>query len=79
MIAKGVAYPRVAFILFALAVPSVSQAQVPEPDRDDIEQIIGVKGTYAAEEGVYTIILPKESATVGDTGLPDPALHAGLE
>ena len=61
---KGAAYPRAALILFALALPSLSRAQVPEADRYEIDQIIGAKGTYVAEEGVYKILLPTESATV---------------
>jgi len=64
MIAKGAAYPGVALILFALALPSVSHTQVPEADRHEIDEIIGTKGTYITEEGVYKVVFPKESATV---------------
>jgi hypothetical protein len=64
MIAKRVAYPRVALILFALALPSVSHAQVPEADQHEIDKVVGTKGTYIAEEGVYKIVLPRESAMV---------------
>src|SRR5690242_681761 len=64
MIAKGVTYPSVAVVLFALTLPSVSHAQVPEAERHEIDQITGAKGTYIPEEGVYKIVLPRESATV---------------
>ena len=51
-------------MLFAISLPSAVQAQVPETDRHQIDQITGVKGTYISEEGVYKVVLPKAAATL---------------
>jgi len=64
MATKGAAYSSLVLTLFALCLPSPSQAQVPETDRHEIDELTSVKGTYIAEEGVYKLVLPNEAATV---------------
>ncbi len=39
-------------------------ADVPQKERDSIDQIIGIRGDYAANDGVYRVILPREAATI---------------
>lgn len=58
------AFRRLATVLIALSFGSALHAQVPETDRHEIDQIIGVKGIFIPEEGVYKVILPKEAATI---------------
>jgi hypothetical protein len=52
--------PAITIVLFA----STATAAVSEQTRISIEQAIGHKGSYATEEGVYKIILPREEATI---------------
>jgi hypothetical protein len=52
--------PAITIGLFA----SVAAAEVPEQARSSIDRVIGHKGTYMSEEGVYKIILPREEATI---------------
>jgi len=55
-----------AFFVVCLAIffIHVLHAQVPQSDQSEIDRIIGAKGTYVAEEGVYKITVPREAATV---------------
>ena len=39
-------------------------AAVPNETRDTIDRLIGSKGSYASEEGVYKIVLPRAEATI---------------
>ena len=39
-------------------------AEVPPQERTSIDRIIGAKGTYIADDGVYKVVLPREAATV---------------
>ena len=39
-------------------------AEVPEQSRTTVDRMIGTKGTYASEEGVYRVVLPREAATI---------------
>lgn len=43
---------------------SVAAAEVSEQARSSIDRVIGHKGTYVLEEGVYKITLPREEATI---------------
>lgn len=43
---------------------SVAAAEVSEQARSSIDQVIGHKGTYVSEEGVYKITLPREETTI---------------
>ena len=52
--------PAIAIGLFA----SVATAEVSEHARTSIDSIIGHKGAYIPEEGVYKIILPREETTI---------------
>ena len=52
--------PAITIVLFASTVT----AAVSEQTRTSIDQVIGHKGSYATEEGVYKIILPREEATI---------------
>jgi hypothetical protein len=52
--------PAITIGLFA----SVAAAEVPEQARSSIDRVIGHKGTYMSEEGVYKIILPREETTI---------------
>jgi hypothetical protein len=40
-------------------------AAVPEQARASIDRVIGQKGTYISDDGVYRIILPREETTIG--------------
>jgi hypothetical protein len=52
--------PAITIAFFAsVAVPDVS-----EQARASIDRVIGQKGTYIPEEGVYKIVLPREEATI---------------
>jgi hypothetical protein len=42
---------------------SVAAADVSEQARNSVDRVIGHKGTYIPEEGIYKIILPREEAT----------------
>ena len=53
-----------AALFFAVIAISSSMAEVPEQNRITIDRIIGAKGTYASDEGVYKIVLPREAATI---------------
>ena len=48
----------------AIAAVSVSIAEVPEHARVSIDRILGGKGAYIADEGVYKLVLPREEATI---------------
>src|SRR5215472_946735 len=50
--------------LLAFAFVSSSVAEVPEQARSAIDRIIGNKGAYSADEGVYKVVLPRTAATV---------------
>jgi hypothetical protein len=39
-------------------------SEVPENTRTSIDRIIGGKGAYIADEGVYKLVLPREEATI---------------
>jgi hypothetical protein len=41
----------------AIVVVSVSRAEVPEQARTSIDRIVGGKGAYVADEGVYKLVL----------------------
>ena len=43
---------------------SVAGAEVSEEARTSIDRVIGHKGTYIREEGVYKIILPSGETTI---------------
>jgi hypothetical protein len=64
MATKGHICFSLVLVPFALSLLPASHAQVPKTDRDEIDQVVGVKGTYVAEEGVYKIVFPKEAATL---------------
>lgn len=64
MAMKRQAYLCFAVVPMALSFPPAAHAQVPETDRHEIDQIVGAKGTYISEEGVYKIVLPREAATL---------------
>jgi hypothetical protein len=51
-------------LLFAILAFPMSFAEMPEPARTTIDRIIGTKGIYIADEGVYRIVLPRHEATV---------------
>lgn len=51
-------------VLVIVSIPLVLQPQVSEADRHAIDQIIGAKGIFVADENVYKIVLPKEAATI---------------
>lgn len=57
---------RIHFVALLLAIIGVSSsvAEVPEQARVAIDRIIGGKGMYIADEGVYKVVLPREAATV---------------
>lgn len=50
--------------LLAIVFVSSSIAEVPEQARVAIDRIIGGKGAYIADEGVYKVVLPREEATI---------------
>jgi hypothetical protein len=64
MATKAVPFFNAALVFFALSLPSASPAQVPKTDRNEIDHIVGAKGTYMEEEGVYKLVFPREAATV---------------
>src|SRR5690242_3718492 len=43
---------------------SAAAAEVSQQARSSIDRVIGHKGTYVPEEGVYKITLPREEATI---------------
>lgn len=55
-----------AFLLGLLLISCTQavQAQIPQSEQHGIDRIIGAKGTYIPQEGVYRIILPREAATL---------------
>ena len=64
MLTKTPAFRRASVLFLALCLAAGLHAQVPETDQQQIDQIVGAKGTYIADEGVYKIVLPREAATV---------------
>ena len=50
-----------AVVFFCLTAVS---AAVPDDTRQVIDRLIGVKGTYAADEGVHKFVLPRAEATI---------------
>ena len=52
--------PAITIGLFA----SVAAADVSEQARSSIDRVIGHKGTYIPEEGVYKVTLPREESTI---------------
>ncbi len=56
-------------VILAASLPAIvsvssSIAEVPEQARVAIDRIIGGKGAYIADEGVYKVVLPREEATI---------------
>jgi hypothetical protein len=51
-------------LLLAFVAVTPAMAQVPERARANIDRIIGAKGTYAADEKVYKVVIPREEATL---------------
>lgn len=51
-------------LLLTLAAVSSLMAEVPNQARAVIDRIIGGKGTYVTDEGVYKVVLPREAATI---------------
>lgn len=64
MATKGHTCFSLVLVPFALSFLPASHAQVPKTGRNEIDQVVGVKGTYIAEEGIYKIVLPREAATL---------------
>jgi Domain of Unknown Function (DUF1259) len=63
--AKGEPVNRpVAGLLFAIVVVSPLMARVPEQARASIDRLIGGKGAYIADEGVYKVDFPREHTIV---------------
>jgi hypothetical protein len=52
--------PFITTVLFSVT----AMAAVSEQTRASIDRVIGHKGTYIPEEGVYKILLPREEATI---------------
>ena len=52
--------------LFILALPL--SAAISEADRNNIDQVTGVKGTYTADEGVYRVSFPRTDVKVSIEG-----------
>jgi hypothetical protein len=50
----------IAMIFFA----SAANAAVPQQARALIDHLMGGKGTYAADDGVYKVTFPREEATI---------------
>jgi Domain of Unknown Function (DUF1259) len=50
----------IAMVFFATA----ANAAVPQQARALIDRLTGGKGTYAADDGVYRVVLPREEATI---------------
>ncbi len=48
----------------AAGVSTAAADGVPPPARAVIDRVIGAKGTYAASEGVYKVVIPREEATI---------------
>lgn len=63
---KAVRRPKFILTALMLAIVAVSSsmAEVPKQARAAIDRIIGGKGTYITDEGVYTVVLPREAATI---------------
>jgi hypothetical protein len=51
-------------VLLAVVGVASAMAEVPERARADIDRIIGDKGTYAADEKAYKVVIPREAATL---------------
>jgi hypothetical protein len=43
---------------------NAASAAVPQQARTLIDHLTGVKGTYAADDGVYKVVFPREEATI---------------
>src|SRR5215472_6888478 len=59
------------------SVPAVGE--VPEQERDRIDDVTGGKGTYVDDDGVYKVIFPREAATFvrdGQTLSPNLGLNS---
>ena len=52
------------FGALAIVFSTAAGAEVPQEVRTSIERVIGAKGSYIANEGVYKVILPREEATI---------------
>jgi hypothetical protein len=52
--------PLITTVLFS----TTAMATVSEQTRTSIDRVIGHKGTYIAEEGVYKILIPREEAAI---------------
>src|SRR5256712_1108797 len=53
-------YLAIAMVFFANA----ANATVSQQARALIERVTGGKGTYAADDGVYRVVFPREEATI---------------
>lgn len=51
-------------VTIAMLLGSIADAAVPPATRASIERLLGLPGTYIAEEGVYKVVIPREEATV---------------
>jgi hypothetical protein len=51
-------------LTFAVGLFASAAAEVSEQARTSIDRVIGHKGSYIPEEGVYKIVLPREEATI---------------
>src|SRR5438067_10107421 len=54
----------VVVLLLGITTVCSSKAEVPQQARVAVDRIIGGKGAYIADEGVYKIDLPREEATI---------------
>src|SRR6476469_7863953 len=52
--------PLITTVLFSVT----AMAAVSEQTRTTIDRVIGHKGSYVPEEGVYKVLLPREEATI---------------
>src|SRR2546422_3897913 len=57
--AHELSYLAIAMVFFANA----ANATVSQQARALIERVTGGKGTYAADDGVYRVVFPREEAT----------------
>lgn len=55
-----------AVVVLLLGITTVCslKAEVPQQARTAIDRIVGGKGTYIPDEGIYRIDLPREEATI---------------
>ena len=52
------------FGTLAIVFSTAARAEVPQQVRASIDRIIGGKGSYIGDDGVYKVILPREEATI---------------